>query len=219
MAGLPSLVAKLRASHESSPRIFSILRLETLEMNERKQVVMKGLESANSRNETKTEITDEALALLAELSEGYPHFVQQFSYNAFDTNTDMVIDIQDVVNGAYADNGAIAQLGSKYFNEMYFGKISSDEYRRVLDTLAEYGDNWTSKRTLVGDSGLKESTMANALNALKNRNIILTDSSRQGFYRLPTKSFAAWINAIKSVQLRSGGERFPLFDGQGQGAP
>ena len=63
----------------------------------------------------KTTISDEALNLLAELSEGYPHFVQQFAYSAFEADNDDVIDVIDVLEGSYGESGAIAQLGEKYF--------------------------------------------------------------------------------------------------------
>lgn len=202
LAGLPALLVKLRASHESSPRVFEVLSLEPLEDEERQDVVRKGLAEANQKNQKQTMVTPDALQALAHLSEGYPHFVQQFAYSAFDTDDDNMIDVDDVFEGAYKENGAIAQLGSKYFNEMYYGKISSDEYRKVLDTMAGHSDRWVARKTLVEQSGIKQSTMANALNALKGRNIILSDTSRQGYYRLPTKSFAAWINAVKSVELR-----------------
>lgn len=212
LAGLPALLGKLRQSHESSPRIFHVLSLAPLELEERKEVLNKGLVEAEAKNGFNVAITDGALSLLAELSEGYPHFVQQFAYSAFETDNDNIIDSNDVVRGAYEENGAIAQLGSKYFNEMYYGRISSDEYRKVLDTMAEHGDEWVARKQLIDESNIQQSTMANALNALKGRNIILSDSSRQGYYRLPTKSFAAWINAVKSVALRKECDALPLLE-------
>ncbi len=202
LAGLPTLLGKLRASHESSPRIFSILTLEPLENEERMDVVRRGLEIANERNADQTSISNDALQLLAELSEGYPHFVQQFSYSSFEANDDYAIDVADVLQGSYGDRGAIEQLGNKYFNEMYYGKISSDDYRKVLDAMSTHSDAWVSRKEIVQESGVKQTTVANAMNALKARNIILSDTSRQGYYKLPTKSFAAWINAIRSVEER-----------------
>ncbi len=201
VAGLPSIFSRLRESHESSPRLFEILSLEPLEISERREVVKRGLDQANLTNSAKTVITNEALDSIAELSEGYPHFVQQFSYSAFDIDSDKNITVDDVLSGAYRENGAISQLGRKYFDEMYFGKISSDDYRFVLNTMAAHSDNWVSRKVIIEQSKLKDSTVNNALAALKGRNIILTDDARkkQGFYRLPTKSFAVWINAVKSV--------------------
>lgn len=211
LAGLPSTIGKLRASHESSPRIFEVLHLAPLEPDERKRVVERGLATAKEKNGSETAITDEAMTLLCELSEGYPHFIQQFAYAAFATDADNHIDVNDVVDGAFKENGAIAQLGQKYFNEMYFGRINSGEYRKVLDAMAKYSDNWVWRQTLADEAGVKVSTLNNALNTLKTKKIIVADETRQGYYKLPTKSFAAWINAIKSVEAKT--EDAPnLFD-------
>jgi AAA ATPase domain len=201
LAGLPAILSRLRESHESSPRLFEILSLEPLEISERREVIKRGLQQANAKNVEVTLIADDALQSIAELSEGYPHFVQQFSYSAFDVDNDKTITVEDVLSGAYRENGAISQLGRKYFDEMYFGKISSSDYRVVLDTMAAHSDGWVSRKQIIEKSLLKDSTVNNALAALKSRNIILADEARkkQGFYRLPTKSFAVWINAIKSV--------------------
>lgn len=202
LAGLSSIIGKLRASHESAPRIFETLHLDPLETEERKSVVASGLREANAKNGFEVKITDDALQLISTLSEGYPHFVQQFAYSAFAEDSDNVIDVGDVAMGAFKENGALAQLGAKYFSEMYHAKIASDDYRRVLDTMAIHGDGWVARKELINETNLKPTTVTNALNALKNKNIILSDETRQGqgFYRLPTKSFAAWINAIKSVE-------------------
>jgi len=199
LAGLPSTISKLRASHESAPRIFTILHLEPLDNTECIRAINMGMRIANEKNEHSTSITADALDMLADLSEGYPHFIQQFSYSAFEADDDFAIQVDDVISGAYGENGAIHQLGRKYFSEAYFSKINSDDYRTLLNVMAEHGDEWVTRRQLIHESKLKETTINNALAALKQKAIILSDESRQGFYRLPTRSFAAWINALKSA--------------------
>jgi hypothetical protein len=209
LAGLPSTIAKLRASHESAPRIFTILHLEPLEESECKRAINIGMEVANQKNDQSTAITDDALAMLADLSEGYPHFIQQFAYSAFEVDLDFKIDVDDVVSGAYGENGAIHQLGRKYFSEAYFSKINSDDYRKLLNVMADHGDAWVTRRQLIHESKLKETTINNALTALKQKAIIIVDESRQGYYRLPTRSFAAWINALKSAAAKQSATRSP----------
>ena len=203
LAALPTIIAKLRDSHESSPRLFQTMLLEPLEVDERKQVVKIGLNEAHIRNKFETTITPDALEFLAELSEGYPHFVQQFAHSAFDEDADNVIDEDDVGNGAFKDGGALSQLGDKFFNEMYHARISSEDYRRVLDAMAGHGDSWAARRTIIAESGVSETNVSNALIALKAKEVILQDETRRGFYRLPTNSFAAWINAIQSARAKS----------------
>ncbi len=206
MAGLPTLIPKLRASHDSSPRVFEAFLLEPLEVRERCEVIEKGLEEANRRNTSKTGATPDALDLIAHLSEGYPHFIQQFSYSAFEWDADGLIDSTDVVESAFAENGALSQLGHKYFNKMYFEQINSDNYRIVLKAMAKYGSAWVSRVDLIRSSGVGEHVVDNALRALRERDIIHQDETRRGFYRLPTQSFAAWINALNSVEEKKGAE-------------
>lgn len=203
LAGLPTLIGRLRSSHESAPRIFSMLELKPLTMSERKMAVQIGMDIANEKNGQKTLLESSAADLLADLSEGYPHFIQQFGYCAFEADKDYLIDDSDVLKGAYSENGAISQLDAKYFEEAYVSKINSDDYRTLLNVMADHGDSWVSRKDLIQQSCLKDTTVNNALGALKRKEIILADESRQGHYRLPTRSFAAWINAIKSAPSRS----------------
>jgi len=196
LAGLPNLIDNLKASHESSVRIFHTLPLEALSADEAERVIRLGLEDSEKKNKKKTNITSEALALIAHLAEGYPHFIQQFGFCAFDADTDDNIEEEDVIKGAYQENGAIDQLGRKYFQEMYFDKVGSEDYRKVLAVMAESLDKWVSRQDIINAGIIKESQVNNALTALKSRNIILVNDQRKGEYRLPTRSFATWIKAI-----------------------
>ncbi len=204
LAGQSLLISRLRESHESSLRVFQIVDMHPLEQSERRAVVQRGISIANEKNERKTAISDDALDLIAMLSEGYPHFVQQFSSSAFQVDTDDKIDIHDVSTGAYSENGAISQLGAKYFSKQYFSKILSSEYRKVLDYMATHGDQWVSRKDIIQNCGVASTNVDNALMALKSREIVLADDARRGFYRLPTRSFATWILAVG----RSGREDF-----------
>jgi hypothetical protein len=209
LAALPTILAKLRASHESAPRLFHTFLLDPLEVDERKRVIQLGLRDAKAKNEVDVTISSEALDFLADLSEGYPHFLQQFAYSAFGADVDGVIDIEDVSRGAFADGGALAQLGDKFFNEMYHARISSEDYRRVLDAMADHADEWIPRRTIVAEATVSEAAVNNALQALKSKEIIQQDETRRGYYRLPTRSFAAWINAIRAAKAKGDVDRLP----------
>jgi AAA ATPase-like protein len=197
LAGVTGIVQQLRASHESAPRVFTTFSLKTLEPAERRSVVERGLTISNQKNSTPTTITDGALEAIANLSEGYPHFVQQFAYSAFEEDKDNSIDEADVSGGATRENGALDQLGEKYFQEMFFERINSNEYRAVLKAMAQSADpdGWCSKERIRQLTGLKETTLGNAIYTLKDREIILPKPGEKGVYRLPTQSFGAWIRA------------------------
>ena len=198
LSGLPQTVDRLKESHESAPRVFEDISLDPLSPGERIEVIRKGLAEAKNVNNKTTRIDPGAEAMISEFSEGYPHFIQQFAYCAFDVDQDDDIGEDDVKEGAYANHGAFYQLGVKYFQGQFFDQIGSDEYRKVLRVMAEHLDGWVSKAQIRQAVGLKETTLANAISALKDRNIIIARPGKQGEYRLPNRSFAVWIKAYTS---------------------
>jgi hypothetical protein len=137
--------------------------------------------------------------LLSTFSEGYPHFIQQFAYSSFDADSDNAIDERDVIGGVLGPNGAFHQLGLKYFEELYFDQINSDEYREVLRAMAEDLDGWVTKEQVRERTQLRAGTLSNAIVALKKRNIIVPKPGQSGVYRLPTRSFAVWIRAFTAA--------------------
>ncbi len=197
--GLPEVVNRLKESHESSPRLFEFLTLDPLLPSEAEWAVRRGLESARERTGVLTSIEPAALRLIADLSEGYPHFIQQFAYSAFDVDSDFNIDTGDVTTGSFQENGAFQQLGVKYFQGMYFDQIRSDDYRAVLCAMCKRGDGWISKAEIREETKLKETTLTNAVNALRTRHIIIPKDGVAGVYRLPSRAFAVWIGAYNGV--------------------
>ena len=132
---MPETLDKLRISHESSLRIFHILNLKPLLPEDSKKVIDLGLQEANKKGNTKMSITDSAKESITQLSEGYPYFLQQFCYNSFEEDQDNIICDKDVEQGIYSpDTGALKQLGEKLFNNMFYDKIDSQEYRKYFNT-------------------------------------------------------------------------------------
>lgn len=199
ISGISNVIQKLHKSHESAPRILNHIYLEPLSEDERKTVVRRGIEESNDRGGTQTRVQPEAEDWISRFSEGYPHFVQQYASTAFDTDNDDVITESDVMHGAFKENGALDQLGVRYFKEMYSSQINSDEYRQVLQVMAESPDKYVPRKQIELKTGLKKTTLSNALRALRSREIILSHPDKKGLYRLPTDSFALWIR-MKSQQ-------------------
>ena len=202
LAGLPSLREKLRKSHESSLRLFNVFALQPLSIPDCTSVIRRGLDEAKAKNGFEVKIEADAELTLSYITEGYPHFIQQFAYCAFDSDTDNVIDAADVLEGAYdKDAGALRQLGLKYFEKQYFDQIGSDEYRQVLRVMAKRLDNWVTKAAIRKEtSQIKGSTLDNALTALKSRGIIVPKAGAKGIYKLPSRSFAVWIRAYTQAE-------------------
>lgn len=201
LAGLSTIREKLRDSHESSLRLFNVFALSPLSTEDCLTVLERGLAEAKEKNGVGVRIEDEAARSLAFITEGYPHFVQQFAYCAFDADTDNNIDTDDLLRGSYAGNGALRQLGLKYFEKQYFDQIWSEEYRQVLQVMAKQIDGWVTKGAIRKEAPrLKPSTLDNALSALKTRGIIIPKKGTKGTYKLPSRSFAVWLRAYAQTQ-------------------
>lgn len=212
LAGMPGLREVLRDGHPSSLRIFDELQLDILSPEEASMVIDRALGEANTENAEQTSIDDAGRAGLVNLSEGYPHFIQQFGYSAFAADTDFVIDRDDVARGAFGSMGAMEKIGDRYYRDDFYNKIQKDSYRQVLRIMADNENRWVSKADIRKKFRGKPSTLDNAIHALRERNIILVKEGVRGVYRLQHRGFAFWIKLYTSdpreiqSQLQSNGE-------------
>ncbi|MDQ3798536.1 MAG: ATP-binding protein [Acidobacteriota bacterium] len=193
LAGLPHLHDVLMSSHESSLRLFEEIILSRLSDNEVDTVIDMCLTKANRENKTEYKIEKDARGLLRHLSEGYPHFIQQFGFSAFAHDTDKIIDIVDVEEGAFSPRGALDVIGDRYYRNDFYNKIQQESYRQVLRIMSNNLDGWVSKRDIRKKFKGNDSTLDNAIRALRERHIILSKEGEKGVYRLQHKGFAYWI--------------------------
>ena len=193
IAGLLPTKQILSDSHPSSLRIFEELSLDRLNDDDIKYVVKRVLSHGKEINGHEIIIEDKALSLLVRLSEGFPHFIHQYGYCAFDLSNGKTITEGNVVNGAFGDDGAIEKIGDKYYRDDYYNKIKVDSYRQVLTIMAEKLDSWVSRTFIKNRYKGKASTLNNAIAALRTRGIILSKEGSRGKYRLQDKGFAWWI--------------------------
>ena len=131
--------------------------------------------------------------MLVLLAEGYPHFIQQFGYSAFASDTDSVIDGEDVRRGAFGKGGALERIGDRYYRDDFYNRIQKDSYRQVLRIMADSLDDWVTKQQIRDRFKGEQNALDNAIYALRDRHIIQSKEGVRGVYRLRHKGFALWI--------------------------
>lgn len=200
LAGLPRVHEVLQKSHGSALRLFEEFVLSPLSPIEVKQVIHRGLKEAHEKNKIETKIEDSALDLIVDYSEGYPHFVQQIGYSAFDIDSGNHITAADVKTAMFMPKGALDLIGNRYYKELYYGKIEKNAYRGILQIMATKWNGWITKKEIKEQFKGKVSELNNGLNALIKRNIILIKEGERGVYRLQWASFAFWINGFTKME-------------------
>lgn len=193
LAGLLELRTILMKSHPSSLRLFEEVVLDRLDEDEINEIIDTCLSLAKTLNDQETTIEPKARDDIVLFSEGYPHFAQQIGFSAFAIDNDNNIDQDDVGNGFWNSSGALEQIGNRYYRDNFYGKIQKDSYRQVLRIMADHLDDWVTKADLIKRFKGKTTTLDNAIQALRTRNIIISKEGVRGIYRLQHKGFAAWI--------------------------
>jgi len=197
LAGLNNLREVLRQSHPSSLRIFDEVQLGRLFRDEVSQVIDRCLTEANKTNKTKTEINEEGREALITLSEGYPHFIQQFGFCAFAVDSDGTITRDDVYAGAFGPRGALERIGDGYYRDNFYNKIQKDSYRQVLRIMAQNLDSWTSRKEIKEEFKGKEEELKKELEEFNEIGTLVkiaktqtweaADDSKNLFLKLPAE--------------------------------
>jgi len=193
LAGLPKIKEVLIESHPSSIRLFDDIQMDRLLKEEVENVIERVLESTSELNGFKTLIDDDAKRMLTYFAEGFPHFIHQYGFSAFELSDGKTITNDNVIKGAIGRNGALEIIGNKYYRDDYYKKIQGDEYREVLNIMSESLDNWVTKKEIKDKFKGTNNSLNNAIQALSSRGIIVSKEGSRGIYRLLDKGFAWWI--------------------------
>jgi Cdc6-like AAA superfamily ATPase len=199
LSGLPKIRQILSSSHQSSLRLFEEMELLPLETEDIASIFRKGLKTVNDKLEAeKYSFSPKALDLMVNVSEGYPHFIQQIGYSVFEINTDDEINLTTATEATFGEGGAIELIGTRYYYDMYYNQIKEDSYREILQIMANKLGDWVSRQEILSDFSKSSNILDNGIKALKKRNIILSKTGSRGWYKLQWMGFGFWIIFVTS---------------------
>lgn len=198
LAGLPHITEILRKSHESSPRLFEEMIIGPLSLDDTKLVLKQAIFEVNKIEPGRNlQFTEDAQTAFHAMSEGYPHFLQQIGFSTLELTDSNIITGQHVRDSMFANQGALEIIGNRYYADLYYSKINVDSYRQILDIMAEKWNEWITKDEIRKLFKGSDTTLTNGIQALRDRNIILSKRGVRGQYRLQWLSFAFWIKIHK----------------------
>jgi hypothetical protein len=133
ISGLHALDDVMRESHPSSFRAFRKIDLGRVQREDVANLIDRCM--SVQKNILPITMSVRAKELLIALSEGFPHFAQEFGFCAFDEVSDGQIDSDDVTTGASKPGGAIDRIGEAY----HFGSMYDELGTAELDVVLAMG--------------------------------------------------------------------------------
>ena len=194
--GMPTLNESLAEDHESFLRTFIPLTLDKMTITDASDVVNKVL-----KNGTKT-ISKDALNLILEYSERYPHLIQEIGYSAYEVCENIEINSHDVETGIHGNDeyaGSVKRLGELFFSKMYNEIKKSDNFKELLKITAKIcgnQNNWASRQQILNDFTLKKTSLDSSIKTLKEKGLLIKNPDKDGEYRLSSKMFQAYVSKI-----------------------
>jgi len=184
LVGLPHIPDRISEDDKSAPRIFSYVELKKLTQKESLAILHRCLENTGKR------IEDDAAKQIAVRSGGFPYFLHQLGYDAFQADTDNVIDMNDAGKGFVS---SLIQLERMFFGKMY-KSVEGKQKQKIVDELARRW-NFPMKATELG-STLHIKNIHQYLKPLEKDGILTKVIGR---FRLSTDLLATYIRLFKAV--------------------
>lgn len=128
-AGLPQLAGQAGDAKSYAERLFDFPRLDRLAQEDAFEAIRQPVEEEGAS------IDDDALAEIYAQTRGYPYFLQEWGYNAWNIATGSVITVRDAVA---ATDLSIRKLDQSFFR-VRFDRLTPLE-REYMRSLAELGE-------------------------------------------------------------------------------
>ena len=184
VVGLPQVSMKISKDEPSAPGIFSYVELKRMTEKESLAILNRCLSGTGKRME------DQPAKLIARRSGGFPYFLHQLGYDAFEVDTDGVIDKQDVERGLIR---SLIQFERMFFGQMY-KSIEGKHKQKIVDDLAGKLNVPCAPAEL--ERRLKIKNIHQYLKALEQDGIV---EKLDGVYRLSSDLLAIYVMLFKTL--------------------
>jgi predicted transcriptional regulator len=141
-------------------------------------------------SETAKTIDDDAARWLVKTSGGYPFFLHQVAYDAFDKDQDDKISMEDAVAGVLQ---SLIQFERMFFGKLY-KSVEGKQKQKIVDALAEHSSIPQTAKSLGKE--LKIKNIHQYLKPLEKEGIV--EKTSEG-YRLSTELLSIYVQIFKTI--------------------
>lgn len=173
-AGLPQLVGKAGRAKSYAERLFSYPQLGPLKVEDAKAALQVPVKKEG------VSFTDEALKEIIRVTEGYPYFLQEWGYQAWNLASYPLIDV-DIIKKA--TEASIPKLDQEFFR-VRFDRLTPRE-KDYLRALAELGGDSRRSGEIAEQLGLNVQNVASLRSSLIKKGMIYAPSHGETAFTVP----------------------------------
>lgn len=162
-AGLPQLAGQAGEAKSYAERLFEFVRLDALEQTEAWRAIREPVEDEGAS------IEDEALRIIFEQTHGYPYFLQEWGYSAWNLAQGGTISAAD---GTAATAEAVRKLDQSFFRVRY--ERTTPLERDYMHSLASLGSGVHRSADVAGQLGRKPTALGPTRDSLIKKGMIFS---------------------------------------------
>ena len=196
LTATPMGISNFIKNHQAFLRLFRIIEISNLNRDESDSLIEKALE----KGQPLVKADKGFLNVVFKYSDGYPCFIHEICYSAFEVNNDEILDRIDFINGIVGTSsvkGAIINIFDKHFRQRYTEDILSNSYRDILHILASFNENEIKSSEIQKKFKGNKNTCSTYLSRMVERGIIKKCEGKKGYYCIPESMFKLWLNLSK----------------------
>lgn len=175
LVGVTGAMQKLMSDHPSVGRVFENVELRPMSHSESRDVIERTLHSSPSSR--KTRVSDESIKWVVETASGFPAIIHTLCYEAFENDTDLLLDKKDFDKAAVE---VVTRIKRAELGEL-LRTAGAGDYRKILVAMAEYEDALVPRAYIGERIGRPSNQLGSYLGDLLKRNII--ERTDRGVYR------------------------------------
>ena len=175
LVGVTGAMEDLMSDHPSIGRVFEPVLLRPMSVAESHDVINRALQSSPSSRHYR--VSDESMEWVVGIASGYPAIIHTLCFEAFESDTDKILDRDDFDTAADEMVSRIkrAELGQ------LLRTAGAGNYRRILIAMAEYESPVVPLSFIAQKLELRSNQFSKQMDKLKKRNII--ENTERGMYR------------------------------------
>ena len=175
LVGVTGAMQKLMSDHPSIGRVFENVELRPMSHSESRDVIERTLQSSSSSRGIC--VSEESMQWVVETASGFPAIIHTLCYEAYENDTDQVLDQDDFAKAA---DEVVSRIKRAELGQL-LRTAGAGDYRRILVAMAEYEDALVPRAYIGKRIGRPSDQLGSYLDDLLKRNII--ERTDRGVYR------------------------------------